>query len=58
MTIVGIILMIIGFGVALIVFMGLLPESMTIIAQQPIWIFIVIGIIGAVLVYFNRRPHD
>ncbi|HOV34142.1 MAG TPA: hypothetical protein PLX23_12355 [Candidatus Hydrogenedens sp.] len=58
MTIIGIILMIIGFGTALVVFMGLLPESMSIIAQQPAWIFIVVGIIGAVLVYFNRRPHD
>jgi len=58
MTIIGIILIIIGFGMALIIFMGLLPESMSIIAQQPIWIFVVVGIIGVVLVYFNRRPHD
>ncbi len=58
MTILAIILMIIGFGTGMAVFMGILPESLKFISNQPIWIFWIVGIIGVVLAVLNRRPHD
>lgn len=58
MTILAIILIIIGFGTGVAVFMGILPESLKFVSNQPIWIFWIVGIFGVVLAVLNRRPHD
>jgi len=58
MTIVAVILILVGFGTGLAIFMGLLPDSLKIISSQPIWIFWSVGIIGVILMVLNRRPHD
>ncbi|HOK09326.1 MAG TPA: hypothetical protein PLT82_05680 [Candidatus Hydrogenedens sp.] len=58
MTIIALLLMILGFGFGIAVFMGILPESMSALTKQPLWIYFAVGIVGAVMAYLNRRPHD
>ncbi len=58
MLIIGILLMMIGFGTGLAIFMGVLPESLRMIANLPVGIFWGIGIVGVILVVLNRRPRD
>lgn len=58
MMVLAILLMIVGFGTGLAIFMGVLPESLRMLSAQPIWIFWGIGIVGVVLAILNRRPRD
>ncbi len=57
MTIVGIILIILGGGAAGLIFTGKAPEFLTNL-PVPFYVWIIVAVVGAVLVYFNRRPRS
>lgn len=61
MTILGIILLLLGGGVFLLLFTGATPEAIKPTLESlplPIWAWLAIAAVGAVLIYLNRRPND
>jgi hypothetical protein len=61
MTIVGIVLLILGGGVFALLFTGATPEALKPTLESlplPLWAWLVIAAVGAILIYLNRRPND
>lgn len=62
MQIVGIILAIIGFGIGILDFLGVLPQLLpTSLGMQVSvyqWAFWVLGVVGLIIAILNRRPRD
>ncbi len=61
MTIVGFILLVVGLAVFGLVFTNNAPEVMREVLNSiglPLWAWLAMAGVGAVLMYFNRRPAD
>ncbi len=62
MVIVGILLVVVGFGVGVLDFLGILaqvlPPSLALQVSTYQWAFWGIGIVGLIIAILNRRPKD
>ncbi|MCX8065253.1 MAG: hypothetical protein N3G21_08795 [Candidatus Hydrogenedentes bacterium] len=62
MVILGLVLVVIGFGIGVLDFLGilsqLLPASLTVQISAYQWAFWGLGIVGVLLIILNRRPRD
>ncbi len=62
MVIIGILLAVIGFGLGLLDFLGVLaqvlPTSLALKILGYQWAFWTVGVIGLVISILNRRPRD
>lgn len=61
MTIAGFVLIVIGLGIFGLVFTNNVPEFMDglmALLDFPPWAWLAIAAVGAVLMYFNRRPAN
>lgn len=57
MTIAGVILLIVGGVMSTLLFTGNAPAAISNL-PVPFWAWVVVAAIGAVLIYFNRRPAN
>ena len=57
MTILGILLILVGAGVAFMLFSGTAPEQLATL-PIPVWGWVALAVVGAVLIVMNRRPND
>lgn len=57
MTIAGVILLITGGVISTLLFTGNAPAAINNL-PVPFWGWLVMAAVGAILIYFNRRPAD
>jgi hypothetical protein len=57
MTILGVLLILVGVGAAGLLFTGNAPEQLLSL-PLPVWAWLVLAVVGAVLIVMNRRPND